>query len=100
MYIKANIDDCALIINEFLPDELFKKIKNYDYKLDKKNASYSHWDEYLFKDDKQNSNKVEPHVELSTGVIKSIKTTLVSGQFFRVWVAWRRDVIYYYETNA
>ena len=29
MYIKANIDDCALIINEFLPDELFKKIKNY-----------------------------------------------------------------------
>ncbi len=33
MYIKANIDDCALIINEFLPQELFKKISNYKYDI-------------------------------------------------------------------
>ena len=28
MYLKANIDDCALIINDFLPNELFKKIND------------------------------------------------------------------------
>ena len=70
MYIKANIDDCALIINEFLPDELFKKIKNYDYKLDKKNASYSHWDEYLFKDDKQNTTMEEVKISNVVSVIE------------------------------
>jgi Rps23 Pro-64 3,4-dihydroxylase Tpa1-like proline 4-hydroxylase len=31
MYIKANIDDCAVIINDFLPDDLFKKISNFNY---------------------------------------------------------------------
>jgi Rps23 Pro-64 3,4-dihydroxylase Tpa1-like proline 4-hydroxylase len=50
VYIFANIDDCALIINDFLPLDLFKKISNFKYgeSLD----SHSQWDECLFKDDK------------------------------------------------
>ena len=59
MYIKANIDDCALLINEFLPEDLFEKIKNYDYKIDDKYNSYSHWSENLFKDSKQNTTMKE-----------------------------------------
>jgi hypothetical protein len=34
MHIKANMDDCALVIDEFLPKDLFKKIKDYNYKTE------------------------------------------------------------------
>ena len=31
LYIAANLDDCALIIKDFLPLDLFKSVSNYDY---------------------------------------------------------------------
>ena len=36
MILYANIDDLALIINEVLPESLFKKISEYDYDTIKK----------------------------------------------------------------
>ena len=30
MHVAANIDDCAITINEFLPLDLFKKISEFD----------------------------------------------------------------------
>jgi len=53
LYIAANIDDCALVINDFLPLELFESVCNYDY-----NSKYSDksatklWSEGLYKDNK------------------------------------------------
>jgi|TARA_E500000318_G_C3557200_1_gene211664 hypothetical protein len=53
LYIAANLDDCALIIKDFLPLDLFKSVSNYDY-----NSRYSTksstklWGEDLYKDDK------------------------------------------------
>jgi len=48
MHIKANIDDCALIIQDFLPNELFKKIKKYNYKHD--SNSHDAWQKSLYLD--------------------------------------------------
>ena len=48
MYIKANIDDCALLINDFLPKNLFKKISSFDYSADV--DSHRQWPTNLFKD--------------------------------------------------
>lgn len=48
MYIKANIDDCAIIINDFLPKELFKKISNYKYNTT--SNSHKEWEKNLFLD--------------------------------------------------
>ena len=73
MYIAANIDDCALIINEFLPDELFKKIKNYKYKSIKEHASYTHWEKNLFKDSKENTTMKEVQVSDVISVIEKGK---------------------------
>ena len=53
MYIAANIDDCALVINDFLPSELFKLVSNYDYNLKYSNKSSTKlWGENLYKDNK------------------------------------------------
>ena len=48
MYIKANIDDWKFIIQDFLPNELFKKIKNYDYRHD--SNSHDVWEKTLYLD--------------------------------------------------
>ena len=48
MYIKANIDDCALLINDFLPKNLFKKISSFNYSVDL--DSHNQWEKNLFKD--------------------------------------------------
>tara|TARA_R100000742_G_C4272808_1_gene92139 strand:+ start:919 stop:1494 length:576 start_codon:yes stop_codon:yes gene_type:complete len=52
MYVYANIDDCALIINDFLPPELFNKISTYNYKTNL--SSHDQWDETLYKDKEKN----------------------------------------------
>ena len=52
MYIAANIDDCAVIINEFLPLDLFKKISEFDYKTNL--SSHKEWEKNLFKDERDN----------------------------------------------
>ena len=54
MYIAANIDDCALVINDFLPPDLFKKISEYDYSLLDTIDSYKDWEKKLFADSKGN----------------------------------------------
>tara|TARA_R100000951_G_scaffold116439_1_gene128272 strand:- start:484 stop:1065 length:582 start_codon:yes stop_codon:yes gene_type:complete len=50
MHVKANIDDCAIIINEFLPSELFKQIANIPFAYYEHSSSYKNWDESLYKD--------------------------------------------------
>ena len=50
MYIAANIDDCALVINEFLPLELFNKISKYNYSEHSLLKSTNDWNNALFKD--------------------------------------------------
>jgi|TARA_R110002012_G_scaffold307789_1_gene513517 Rps23 Pro-64 3,4-dihydroxylase Tpa1-like proline 4-hydroxylase len=76
MHIKANMDDCALVIDEFLPKDLFKKIKDYNYKTENKHGSYSNWKKFLFKDSQQNTtmkkvNVQEDIVVCEKGKIKS-----------------------------
>ena len=46
-----NIDDKALIIENFLPEELFKKITNFKY--NKTKSSHKTWNENLYKDDRK-----------------------------------------------
>ena len=57
MHISANIDDCALIINDFLSQELFNKISTYNYEANvssyEENSSDA-WDETLYKDKDNN----------------------------------------------
>jgi len=50
MHIKANIDDCAIIINDFLPNKLFEQIVNIPFANYKHLSSYKTWDESLYKD--------------------------------------------------
>ena len=49
MHIKANIDDCAIIINDFLPNDLFKKISNYNYNFS--TTSHKKWEKDLYLDE-------------------------------------------------
>ena len=57
MYIYANIDDRSLVINDFLPQELFNKISTYNYEANRssheENVSDA-WPEDLYKDKKRN----------------------------------------------
>ena len=48
MHVFANIDDCALIINDFLPLNLFQKIINFKY--DVSLNSHLEWEKYLYQD--------------------------------------------------
>jgi|TARA_R100001015_G_C4613652_1_gene169360 Rps23 Pro-64 3,4-dihydroxylase Tpa1-like proline 4-hydroxylase len=48
MHIFANVDDCALIINDFLPLDLFQKIVNFKY--DASFDSHLKWEKYLYQD--------------------------------------------------
>ena len=50
MKIHANIDDCALIINDFLPKDLFKQIANFNYDQYDKKESFENWEKNLFLD--------------------------------------------------
>lgn len=73
MYIKANIDDCALIISDFLPQELFLKIANYDYKINNELASYANWEKNLYEDFKQNKTMKEVKVSSAVGFFREGK---------------------------
>ena len=55
MHIAANIDDCAIIIDEFLNKDFFKEISSFNYSKLKSHTSHEKWsDKSLFKDDKNN----------------------------------------------
>lgn len=59
MHVIANIDDCAILIGEFLNREYFQKISNFNFSnLDLKN-SHEDWDKNLFKQNNEiTMNKV------------------------------------------
>tara|TARA_R100000995_G_scaffold43782_1_gene20496 strand:- start:1039 stop:1614 length:576 start_codon:yes stop_codon:yes gene_type:complete len=65
MYIKANIDDCAVIINDFLPNDLFKKISNFNFNFD--SDSHTEWQKtlYLDKNDFRTMQKVNTQTDLA-----------------------------------
>jgi hypothetical protein len=52
MHISANIDDCAIIIDNFLEKNIFKKISNFNYQDVKIFGFYKSADKYLFLQDK------------------------------------------------
>ena len=56
MRIFANIDDQAIVIEDFLPEDLFKKVSNFDYENNKlkKRTSFDHWDKELYLDTYKN----------------------------------------------
>ena len=69
MHISANIDDCAIIIDDFLPVDLFKKISNFNFVTE--NSSYNEWMEFLFKD--ENKNLIVEEVTYSKKIAEIIK---------------------------
>jgi len=64
MHIKANIDDCAIIIDDFLPNDLFKKISSFKYSSN--NDSHKTWEESLYLD--KNNFQTMKKVDISTEV--------------------------------
>ena len=54
MKIFANIDDCALAIDDFLPTDLFNKIKSYNYFTHKKHTNFDSWEKNLYADSDNN----------------------------------------------
>ena len=61
MILSANIDDLALIIQDVLPQELFKKVSNYNYNSNELLSSYKDWQKELYEDSSKNKTmrKVE-----------------------------------------
>ena len=56
-----NIDDKALIIKDFLPTDLFKKINKFDFSKYNKKLSKQSWQKSLFRD--QYNNETQETVE-------------------------------------
>jgi Rps23 Pro-64 3,4-dihydroxylase Tpa1-like proline 4-hydroxylase len=57
MILYANVDDLALIINDVLPQDLFKKVSSFNYeniKNKKRNTNHEDWQETLHKDNYSN----------------------------------------------
>lgn len=74
MHISANIDDCALIIDDFLPITLFTTISNFNFVTEK--SSFDNWDNNLFKDQDKNLTVTEVKqsnvfAEIEAGKIKT-----------------------------
>lgn len=88
MFIEANIDDSALIISDFLPKDLFKKISEYNYSSHDFINSDDKWQKSLFKDSKENTTlkgvkSVSP-IACSDGnkIVESVD--LIFEEFFKV----------------
>ena len=79
MHIFANVDDCALIINDFLPLNLFKKI--VDFKYDVSLNSYSEWDKDLFKDNQKTITMKEVKYSNRLGSIEKQEINAVDPIF-------------------
>jgi Rps23 Pro-64 3,4-dihydroxylase Tpa1-like proline 4-hydroxylase len=54
MILHANIDDLALIIRDFLPEDLYKKVLKYNFNTKDLKSSYGDWHEDLYEDNKKN----------------------------------------------
>jgi len=69
MYISANIDDCAIIINDFLPNDLFQKISSFSYNTEL--SSHKTWDKNLYTDnDNLTTMKSVKHTENIAAITK------------------------------
>jgi len=68
MRIKANIDDCAIIISDFLPNSLFKKIFNFKYTFN--SNSHKEWNKHLYLDKKDFKTMKEINVEENLAIIE------------------------------
>jgi len=68
MHIKANIDDCAIIINDFLPNDLFKKISNYNYNFS--TTSHKKWEKDLYLDENNFETMKEVNVDEDIAIIE------------------------------
>ena len=79
MNIFANIDDCALIINDFLPLNLFKKIVNFKYSAS--SNSHSKWKNSLFKDNQETITMKEVKFSNDLGCIKKQEIKAVDPIF-------------------
>ena len=79
MHIFANVDDCALIINDFLPLNLFKKIVNFKY--DAALNSHSEWDKDLFKDNQKTITMKEVKFSNHLGSIEKQEINAVDPIF-------------------
>lgn len=105
MYIKANIDDCALLINDFLPKNLFKKISSFDYSADL--DSHNQWEKNLFKDKnnfvtmknikfiKKLATIYKGKIESDIGIFKKFSQTLIDCPFIPYQVNSNIDISYY-----
>lgn len=76
MYVKANIDDCAIIINDFLPDNLFKQISNTSFNYHEHLNSHKEWDKDLYNDVKnvktmERVNYTDSLANIKNGKIKT-----------------------------
>ena len=85
MYIKANIDDCALLINDFLPKNLFKKISNFNYNLNY--DSHKDWQKSLYSDKNNFKTMKKVYVQEKIAVLEKgkIKTKhQIFENFFQI----------------
>tara|TARA_R100000544_G_scaffold37076_1_gene27031 strand:+ start:212 stop:790 length:579 start_codon:yes stop_codon:yes gene_type:complete len=79
MNIFANIDDRALIINDFLPLDLFKKIVNFKY--DATLNSHSKWHKDLYKDNQKTITMKKVKLSNNLGCIEKQKIEAVDPIF-------------------
>jgi Rps23 Pro-64 3,4-dihydroxylase Tpa1-like proline 4-hydroxylase len=79
MHIFANIDDCALIINDFLPLDLFKKIVNFKYEVPLK--SHLKWNKDLYKDNQGNVTMKNIKYSNTLGFIEKEKIKAINPIF-------------------
>jgi hypothetical protein len=79
VYIFANIDDCALIINDFLPTDLFKKIVNFNYNVTL--DSHVEWDKTLYKDNQGAVTMKNVKFSDALGIIEKEKVKAINPIF-------------------
>jgi Rps23 Pro-64 3,4-dihydroxylase Tpa1-like proline 4-hydroxylase len=87
MYISANIDNCALIIKDFLPEDFFKEISEYKYKPNL--TSYDKWESNLYKDKHNNVTMKKVNTLLNFAVIEQDKIESKSNlfkKFFKILI--------------
>jgi|TARA_R110002012_G_scaffold123223_1_gene273582 Rps23 Pro-64 3,4-dihydroxylase Tpa1-like proline 4-hydroxylase len=79
VYIFANIDDCALIVNDFLPKDLFKKIVDFNYNVTL--DSHVEWDKGLYKDKQGTVTMKNVKFSDTLGIIEKGKIKAVNSIF-------------------
>lgn len=79
MYVFANIDDSALIINDFLHLDLFKKIANFNYNVTL--DSHVEWGKTLYKDNQGAVTMKNVKFSDALGIIEKEKVKAIDPIF-------------------